>query len=387
MPRRLRNTTSALRHGWHPVARSAEVRDEPVAVRLLGQPWVLARLDGTLAAFADRCPHRLAPLSAGRVDGQEIVCAYHGWRFVVSGECTAVPALGAGVPTPRRARAVAAWGVTERHGLVWIAPAEPVADLIELPEADQAGFDSVWLTPVRSSAPAALLADNFLDTAHFPFVHAATIGAGEDTVVPPYRVTPDGAGFTVRMEQEVANPEDPLVGSGEHPLIQRRWSTYGYQPPFMLRLRLEYPDAATTNTILFCLQPEDERSTRIYTRLLRDDLGGDETRIAQAARFEQAVLDEDLALQERFDLDGLPLGGDGSQPGEEVSIRADAAGVALRRALAALVDTVGGADGADRADRADTRASDAAGRPPGEHPGGRSEPEFRRPLSRDQRPG
>ncbi|WP_101830476.1 aromatic ring-hydroxylating oxygenase subunit alpha [Frankia canadensis] len=338
MSRRLRNTTPALRHGWHPVARSTEVGDEPVAVRLLGEPWVVARLDDRLAAFADRCPHRLAPLSAGRVDADELVCGYHGWRFVASGECTTVPALGPGTPPPRRARAVPAWGVTERHGLVWIAPREPVAELIELPEEHSTGFDSVWLEPTRTTACAGLLADNFLDTAHFPFVHADTIGAGEDTAVPPYRVTPDGDGFVVQLEQVVANPEDPLVATGEHPLVQRRWTTYVYRPPFMLRLRMEYPDAGTITSILFCLQPEDSGATRVYTRVLRDDLGGDADRLAEAARFEQRVLDEDLALQERFDLDGLPLLGDDGEPAEEVSIRADAAGVALRRALAALVD-------------------------------------------------
>ncbi|WP_261555633.1 aromatic ring-hydroxylating oxygenase subunit alpha [Frankia tisae] len=340
MTHRLKNTTAALRHGWHPVARSGEVADEPVAVRLLGDPWVIARLDDGLAAFADRCPHRLAPLSAGRVDARELVCGYHGWRFVASGDCTAVPALGPGVPAPKRARATPPWGVVERHGLIWLAPEEPFTDLIEIPEADEAGFDSVWLEPSRSSACAGLLADNFLDTAHFPFVHADTIGAGEDTVVGPYRVTQDGDGFVVQMEQRVANPEDPKVATGDHPLVQRRWSTYVYRPPFMLRLRLEYPDAGMINTIQFCLQPEDAGSTRIYTRLLRDDLGGDAARRAEAARFEQAVLEADLALQERFDLDGLPLiaiAADGD-PVEEVSIRADAAGVALRRALASLVD-------------------------------------------------
>lgn len=346
MSRRLTNTDPALRHGWHPVALSAEVTDEPVAVRLLGEPWVLARLDDTLAAFADRCPHRLAPLSAGRVDAHELVCGYHGWRFVASGECTAVPALGPGVPAPRRARAEPAWGVIERHGLIWIAPERPFADLIDLPETEEAGFDSVWLDPARTTACAGLLADNFLDTAHFPFVHAGTIGADEDTLVPPYRVAADGDGFTVRMEQEVANPEDPQVAEGRRPLIQRRWSDYVFRPPFMLRLRMEYPDAGTTNTIFFCLQPEDAQATRIYTRILRNDLGGDADRLAAAARFEQSVLDEDLALQERFTVQGLPLisaGAEttGAETAEEVSIRADAAGVALRRVLAAFVDRAG----------------------------------------------
>ncbi|WP_018503764.1 aromatic ring-hydroxylating oxygenase subunit alpha [Parafrankia discariae] len=337
MTGRLTNTDPALRHGWHPVARSSEVVDGPIAVRLLGEPWVLARLDDQVAAFADRCPHRLAPLSAGRVEGHELVCGYHGWRFAGSGECTAVPALGPATPAPRRARAIPPWGVTERHGLVWIAPAEPFADIIELPEATEDGFDDAWLPATRTTACAGLLADNFLDTAHFPFVHAATIGAGEDTVVGPYRVDADGDGFLVRMDQQVANPEDPGVAAGLRPLIQRRTSTYVYRPPFMLRLRLEYPDAGITNTILFCLQPEDTAATRVHTRILRDDLGGDPARLAEAVRFEQAVLDEDLALQERFTIDGLPLiSGDG-RAAEEVGIRADAAGVALRRVLAAVV--------------------------------------------------
>jgi vanillate O-demethylase monooxygenase subunit len=356
IPPRLTNIDPALRHGWHPVATSGEVGDEPVAVRLLGEPWVAVRLETGLAAFADRCPHRLAPLSAGRVDGAELVCAYHGWRFVGSGECTAVPALGhrpkpegnwakppagggqpvdAGFPTPRRARATRPWGVTERHGLVWIAPDEPFTDLIDLPEADDPAFDTAWLEPTRTSACAGLLADNFLDTAHFPFVHAGTIGAGEDTVVPPYRVEADGDGFLVRMEQEVANPEDPGVAAGLRPLVQRRRSTYVFRPPFMLRLRTEYPAAGTVNTIFSCLQPEDAGTTRIYIRILRDDLHGDPARLAEAARFERAILDEDLALQEKFTINGLPLIGGG--PAEEVSIRADAAGIALRRTLATFL--------------------------------------------------
>ncbi|MGF7233834.1 MAG: Rieske 2Fe-2S domain-containing protein [Frankia sp.] len=331
-PRYLTNTEPALRHGWHPVARSTDVTDEPAAVWLLGQAWVLARLDDRIAAFEDRCPHRLAPLSAGRVEGPELVCGYHGWRFVASGECTAVPSLGPRVPAPRKARAAVPWAVAERYGLIWLAPEEPFAELIELPEHDEPEFDDVWLDVAATGAPAGLLADNFLDTAHFPFVHAATIGAEAGLVVPPYTVEADGDGFRVVMEQEVANPEDPGVAAGIRPLVQRRVSTYVYRPPFMLRLRTEYPDAGITNTIFFCLQPEAAGSTRIYTRLLRDDLGGDLARMADSAAFEQAILDEDLALQNRFALPGLPL-----RPEDEVSMRADAAGVALRRVLTAFV--------------------------------------------------
>jgi phenylpropionate dioxygenase-like ring-hydroxylating dioxygenase large terminal subunit len=63
------NLSQGLQRAWYAVALSSSVREGPVPVRVLGRDWVLARLDGTLAAFEDRCPHRLAPLSIGRVCG------------------------------------------------------------------------------------------------------------------------------------------------------------------------------------------------------------------------------------------------------------------------------------------------------------------------------
>jgi len=69
----LTNTDPALRRAVAPVARSADVGRIRWAVRLLGEDWALVRLHAApgatrLAAFLDRCPHRLAPLSAGRID-------------------------------------------------------------------------------------------------------------------------------------------------------------------------------------------------------------------------------------------------------------------------------------------------------------------------------
>ena len=99
------NLHAEFRAFWHPVAWSREIAAQPFAVTLLGEPLVVVRRsDGEVAAFADECPHRGAPLSFGRVEGQELVCAYHGWRFGFDGAATCVPALGAGAPLPSRAR-------------------------------------------------------------------------------------------------------------------------------------------------------------------------------------------------------------------------------------------------------------------------------------------
>jgi phenylpropionate dioxygenase-like ring-hydroxylating dioxygenase large terminal subunit len=75
----LGNTHPALRRCWHPVALESDVPDgTPLGVRLLGERWMIARLGGLLVAMRDRCPHRLVPLSAGRIVGDQVECAYHG---------------------------------------------------------------------------------------------------------------------------------------------------------------------------------------------------------------------------------------------------------------------------------------------------------------------
>ena len=150
----LTNTTQELRHCWHVVATTDELGDEPLGVLLLGEPWVVVRLDGIVRAFVDRCPHRLAPMSAGAVvpgeHGAELQCGYHGWRFDGDARCTAIPALSADDHIPGRARLVPAFGVAERYGLIWIAPEEPLADLPTFEWYGADGYDSAMTELVRT---------------------------------------------------------------------------------------------------------------------------------------------------------------------------------------------------------------------------------------------
>ncbi|HEY8524320.1 MAG TPA: hypothetical protein VIL48_05110, partial [Acidimicrobiales bacterium] len=189
------------------------------------------------------------------------------------------------------------------------------------------------LEPVRARVGAGLMIDNFLDMAHFPFIHAATIGTDEAARVNGFRVERRGLGMTVRGEHPFPNHEDPLVAAGERPLIQRRRVTYTYVAPFSVELRIDYRDAGGTNVIAFHVQPEDDETCRLYTRITRDDLGGDEQRLAEAVAFEHKVLAEDLALQERYRDRRLPL----DLP-TEVHVKADLMTVELRRILSDLTE-------------------------------------------------
>jgi len=337
MVRPLSNVDPSLRRCWHPVARPSEVTEQPRQVLLLGEPWVLYRAGGRIVAFADRCPHRRTPLSLGQCEGDTLQCAYHGWRFDASGACIEIPALGRGARLPPAARLSGPAGLAEAHGIVFLAPEEPIAPLGSIPEADDPSFEAGELPTLVARASAGLLADNFLDVAHFPFVHAGTFGAGEAAEVPQYAVVRDDWSFTMSYEHAFANREDPGVAAGIRPLVQTRRLSYRLTAPFHLRLRIDFVEAKGTNVIGFFIQPETADSCRLFTTLWRDDLSGDPARMAEAVEFEVAVLREDLRIQESFHELALPL-----DPTAEVHTRADRTTLELRRVLSDLVAAVEG---------------------------------------------
>ncbi|MDH3445830.1 MAG: Rieske 2Fe-2S domain-containing protein [Deltaproteobacteria bacterium] len=125
-------TSEGLRHYWHPVARSSEVADKPFKAKLLNQPLVLWRSNGSITAFYDLCIHRGTPLSLGWIADGELVCAYHGWRYAANGSCTRIPALPPDRTIPAKARA-GAFKAQERYGLIWVCLGRPRAEIPEFP--------------------------------------------------------------------------------------------------------------------------------------------------------------------------------------------------------------------------------------------------------------
>ena len=214
----------------------------------------------------------------------------------------------------------------------------PLADLPDVEEAHAPEFMAGDLPVLRARASAGLLADNFLDMAHFPFVHAATFGAG-DPVVAPMTVERAASGpcgrwaFTSVSEHPFLHREDPGVAAGVRPLEQRRRVTYRVHAPFHLVLRLDFLDSGGTNVIGFFLQPETEHDSRIFSTIWRDDVDHDPERMRSAVDFELKVVEEDLAVQEAYDVLSLPL-----DPTAEVHTRADRTTLELRRMLAELVE-------------------------------------------------
>ena len=316
----LGNTHPALRRCWHPVALESDVPDgSPLGVRLLGERWMIARLGGQLVAMRDRCPHRLVPLSAGRIVGDQVECAYHGYRFDATGRTTLIPALSTDVPIPPKA-CVDTARVTVRFGLVWVCLGDdPLDDILDDAGYLDPGNDIFLAGPFTTRVSAAILTDNFLDAAHFPFLHAKTFG-GDDDGKPTLRVERSGW----RLHQH-----DRQVVDGAH-LTEAVDSAAVYEVgvPFSVELRIDRPDGSDHIWSFVC--PVDDE-TSIWYMVHAYPLAGDAQLVAAARDLQTAVGVEDLWILEQMDDPSIPL-----DVRVEVHTKADLGCLEYRRMLAEL---------------------------------------------------
>jgi vanillate O-demethylase monooxygenase subunit len=180
-------TTPFIFNEWYVAAFSHEVDRTLRKRKILGRNVVLFRtLTGSPVALEDRCAHRSFPLSASKLDGDTIVCGYHGLRYDTLGNCIEVPSQS----RCPKGIGVASYPLVERGPLLWIWMGAPEpADPNNIPRQS-------WLeTPdwERSQGYIALQAsyvslhENLMDLTHLSYLHAATFGTS-DYASAPYEV-------------------------------------------------------------------------------------------------------------------------------------------------------------------------------------------------------
>ena len=124
-----------LMNTWYVAALSSDVNEELMHRRLLDIPVLLYRKeDGTPVALQDKCPHRFAPLSLGKKDGDNVVCPYHGLAFNGEGQCVHNPHGKGHIPAKAQ---VVSYPLMEKHGFIWIWMGEEAADESQLPDYSQ----------------------------------------------------------------------------------------------------------------------------------------------------------------------------------------------------------------------------------------------------------
>lgn len=155
---------------WYVVARSTEVTDRPLAVTLWQQEIVLYRdTRRQIHALEDCCPHRFVKLSRGAVVGDDLECAYHGWRFDSSGRCSCVPYLQENQKLP--SREIRRYPVWEADGFIWVYPGDlkvlqaKALRPMSLPEWEHLNYIATVST-IDTRAHFSYLIENLMDMHH-----------------------------------------------------------------------------------------------------------------------------------------------------------------------------------------------------------------------------
>lgn len=202
----------ALRRCWQPVARLQDLERGPQRAVLLGEALaVFLTESGEPAVVADRCAHRGASLSMGRVRGASVQCSYHGWEWSGrDGACTRIPSLADQRQIPPRAR-IPAYPARVHWGLVWTALEEPVSGLPDLPWFDADEWTWGHGAPFELPVAFGVMIENFRDVAHFAFVHQATLGALPE-VIEPLEPERRGLEVTLRRKMEFGNEAEAVWG-------------------------------------------------------------------------------------------------------------------------------------------------------------------------------
>jgi phenylpropionate dioxygenase-like ring-hydroxylating dioxygenase large terminal subunit len=242
-----------LRNAWYIGLWAQDLADKPVPKTLLGDKVVFCRLqNGSIAALEDRCRHRAAPLSKGEVEGDALVCGYHGLAFDKAGICVRVPGSERIPPNAN----IRSYPVEERWSTIWIWMGDPeLADAGNIPNLHWLSDPGWAITPgyLYLKANYQLLVDNLLDLTHVSYVHKKTIAGDPREATTPTRTerTDDG----VRTGRWMIDFKPP-------PLFQKigqfkgnvdRWQFVTWTPPATVFLDIGSAETGTG-------APEGDRS-------------------------------------------------------------------------------------------------------------------------------
>ena len=316
---------------WHPVAQSQEVVTAPLPVQLLEQPLVLWRnAEGLVQAFNDRCPHRGARLSMGRVENNNLECPYHGWQFTSGGQCVKVPAVPDFVPPP--SQCVKSFEVAEAYGLVWVRLDPSDSQLPAFAAEADTYLRKVNCGPYDVAASAPRIIENFLDMSHFGFVHEGWLGSRDATAIATYQVDKTETGIIAtgcKAVQPQSNLHSTQAAEVEY--------TYEVTAPYSAVLT-KIPEEGTSKQgwreqIGLFISPITPETSRVWFRLAVADF---ESTDEQLQNFQHTIFVQDQPVLESQLPKALPL-----DPRAEMHSAADRMSSAYRRFLKAQAITFG----------------------------------------------
>ncbi|CAJ1942978.1 unnamed protein product [Cylindrotheca closterium] len=263
---------------WYPVswARDLQVND-PTKVTVFDVDYVVSKTaNGEIICMEDKCAHKGAALSQGRVtgNGKNFQCAYHGWSFDgKSGECTEIPQLvqadGSSTQIPSRACGTAVPAQIQQE-MVWIFPGGGLEKALQAPspplvqEVETGGFKlGQFVRDFPVDWP--IVVSNIFDPDHGLFAHqATTFDMYSASSMYPLEIQnnypDDGKGWVLESKVQA---QDKLLdvnaklreAQGESKKKEKKkdekelWASSYFQAPFHLQLKRVDPETGSTNFV------------------------------------------------------------------------------------------------------------------------------------------
>jgi phenylpropionate dioxygenase-like ring-hydroxylating dioxygenase large terminal subunit len=330
-------TTNYPKKCWYVAATCDEITESPLGRRLLGKDVVLWRgASGRVNAFENRCAHRAFPLSHSRIDGNRLVCGYHGCTYDTEGKCVYTPAQPQ-VPTGMRVRV---FPVLEEPPFVWIWMGQPSAAAGSRPPRGPWINDPAWTTfgsawQVRANYM--MVHEHYMDFSYAPVVHARDLPPGLDSM-PAFNdieVTETTVSYTRIM------PELPLTDWHVNATGLDRAQLYNHSEsgtfvsPGMHRQywNIETPNGDVyTTTRTHGITPETDASTHVFMQGSRNyALDSDEVTTVLRTFLDEVAQRDTSVLEMVSDHSGY----DGWRGG--VEFQADAAALRLRRIVGVML--------------------------------------------------
>lgn len=263
--------TDPIRDEWYPVALVSQLHHTPRDTQLLGEPIRVTLRDG---------------------------------EPVVTASGRALPAQA-------------------RYGHVWTSLGTPARPLFDIPEADQPGRRLVDVGLVRVKCSPLRAVENFLDIAHFPFVHTDILGAEPHTEVGRYDVAiRDEVDEVWATKVQFYQPQAAKSAAGG---ITTEYMYRVPAPTVSILYKTCPPRPGEWDVITLFVQPLTETLCEVWPWMALFD---DATPMTDLIHFQQMIFLQDRSILENQQPSLLPL-----DPGMEIPTRADLTSVAYRRWL------------------------------------------------------
>jgi len=302
---------------WYVICRKDEIDENKILLKyVFDQEIIIWKKKERIMAWENLCIHRGSRLSLGSINNGILKCAYHGWEYNQDAQCVKIPSQP-DIKIPKKA-CVKSYKVIEKMNMVWINLSKEANDFVNIKEFNESNFNHVASGPYIMNASAPRAIENFLDVAHFPFVHENHLGVKDKPMIDDYDVVSSNKGIHASNIKIFQPNPDGTNKSGE--VIY----DYHVHSPFVASLGKDVSKNERF-VLVFYVTPISETESMIYTLTLMN-FGKLDDKIVRD--YQDFITAQDVPIVESQRPELLPM-----DLQEELSIRSDKISIAYRRYL------------------------------------------------------